>query len=556
LFKTGPSYVCRVVQSPLLTIVIANRYTFLKIIQTHQEYRLQKNILKKPLVKDNRLLPNTWVDKVRSKMVLLIACYIFVMAPSALAFKSISWLKDLWYLDVGITMVLTLNSVCRLFTSYYDSDGFLVTDLLMIKKRYFEFGGLQELMAALPLGLLVYHIVGEHNVYTVNIFALNRMSLVMHHLREYWQMIVYYCMHSNVSMLSMMIAMLHVLACFWFLMGSSMEGGWYLTMVSELPAEIAAAAVSGNEVVIDYAVRIDSTLLEKYLISFYYVFNILTNYGMVITIPTTYLEGVYTMFIMTLSLTVMAFVRAYISINMMQREEAIMNKRMQQELLANFVKRAELPEVLRGDIEHFYQNDSDSGTHQPQVLYNGMSYYLRVEIAKRMCLNILDSVRLFSHCTPCFLDALTVHLNEVYLPPAPSQSIFIQKEIPKHMYILRSGTVVVTTTFYNPEYDGEAHADRDPEEMSTSEKVSEPGEVLGQLSFFFQIPHINTASTLADSAVNLLSLEQQAFTALKMNFRDDENTIAENCLVTYDKAKSSQRDVADAQSSSPSKVIN
>ena len=58
-------------------------------------------------------------------------------------------------------------------------------------------------------------------------------------------------------------------------------------------------------------------------------------------------------------------------------------------------------------------------------------------------------------------------------------------------------------------------------------------QVLGGLSFFFNMPHINTARTDAGSSASFLTVQSENFKRLLVNFVEDENIIAENCLIEF-----------------------
>ena len=61
------------------------------------------------------------------------------------------------------------------------------------------------------------------------------------------------------------------------------------------------------------------------------VYNVLINHGMVAYVPLTYTEALFTMGILLGSLTVMALIKSYISINMMHHEDILMQQRKDNE---------------------------------------------------------------------------------------------------------------------------------------------------------------------------------------------------------------------------------
>eukprot|EP00959_Pyramimonas_sp_CCMP1952_P437838 9166420-Pyramimonas_sp.AAC.1 len=93
---------------------------------------------------------------------------------------------------------------------------------------------------------------------------------------------------------------------------------------------------------------------EAYMLSFYQIYNVVLNHGMVYYVPVNYAEALFTMFILICSLTVMALVRSYISVNMMHQEDMLMQKRKDEEQVAQFIKKAR---VRKTTEETSYMND-------------------------------------------------------------------------------------------------------------------------------------------------------------------------------------------------------
>jgi hypothetical protein len=63
--------------------------------------------------------------------------------------------------------------------------------------------------------------------------------------------------------------------------------------------------------------------------------------------------------------------------------------------------------------------------------------------------------------------------------------------------------------------------------------VSTPGETLGVLPFFFQIPHINSAATVPGNGATMLVLQQTAFQSL----------VSATLLIIYNKDKDIYNDM-------------
>jgi len=172
----------------------------------------------------------------------------------------------------------------------------------------------------------------------VNLLAMNRVFMVQRMLKLRFKSIKYWISKSNVLLLLVMLAIIHILGCIWFTMGDMIDGyGWVsarkLEIVDELK-EIAEHEAHGgyDEPVYHYGFKKSSArLVEDYLLSYYQVYNTLINHGMVNYVPVNFPEVLFTMFILLASLTVMALIRSYISINMMHQEGILMQKRQDEE---------------------------------------------------------------------------------------------------------------------------------------------------------------------------------------------------------------------------------
>ena len=98
---------------------------------------------------------------------------------------------------------------------------------------------------------------------------------------------------------------------------------------------------------------------------------------------------------------------------------------------------------MQQDIEQFYSSDTDRDGGRSDDLLDNMPYYIKVKIAKHLCRNILQAVRVFTGCGEYFLDALAVHLREGFY--APNQAIFAEDEAPKEFFILE--VIIIQSTF-------------------------------------------------------------------------------------------------------------
>ena len=142
--------------------------------------------------------------------------------------------------------------------------------------------------------------------------------------------------------------------------------------------EWVGVACDDLPVVYHYGIEEHAKIYEEYLLVYYQIYNTIINHGMVYYVPVNYPEACYTMFVLLCSLTVMALIRSYISINMMHQEDILMQRRKDQEQVQAFIKRAKAPESLKADIEQFYATDTDGDRNNTEDLMHDMPYYMKV----------------------------------------------------------------------------------------------------------------------------------------------------------------------------------
>lgn len=88
------------------------------------------------------------------------------------------------------------------------------------------------------------------------------------------------------------------------------------------------------------------------------------------------------------------------------------------------------------------------------------------------------------------------------------ETIYTQGQAAQTLYIMTRGSVELTKQM------GEDHAKPVQREI-----VSAAGAALGELAFFFNIRHINTARTMSNAFVIVLTLHRDQFQQLIRNFQ-------------------------------------
>lgn len=168
--------------------------------------------------------------------------------------------------------------------------------------------------------------------------------------------------------------------------------------------------------------------------SFYWVFNILMTHGMVHILPGTYAECIFSMLLLIIHLTLLSYIIGQVSNNVMTMEEELTKKREDNEQVISFVKSHALPESLAKDIKRFYYSHRAGMQIDLDLLYDHMSLYLRVRVAKHMGRDLLNSVQMMEGCSANFLDMLAVLLRPVTF--TENQIVFTQSELAEDLFIL------------------------------------------------------------------------------------------------------------------------
>jgi hypothetical protein len=181
-----------------------------------------------------------------------------------------------------VSLVFTVNICLSLATAMVTSDGLIITDFKQIRKHYLQTGGISEILATPPLGLLYYFLSPNPNLKIVNSLAMNRVLMVLRQVKLRSKAIKYWIMHSNVLLILVTLAGTHILACIWFGLGEWLNDGWVRAREEEILDEVAQIHEQGQEegkVYYHYGIvnfrknqhEGGFGLYEAYLLSFYQV---------------------------------------------------------------------------------------------------------------------------------------------------------------------------------------------------------------------------------------------------------------------------------------------
>jgi CRP-like cAMP-binding protein len=318
------------------------------------------------------------------------------------------------------------------------------------------------------------------------------------------------------------VALLHVIACGWFFIGSQYVG-WFpgrgVTWYTAEPNLLNSTLVQYDE---QLGTSSGSTVWEQYLVSFYWVCVTLTSYGMVGNeIPQNVTEVIYSVALMVLNMTVFRFLVGEVSTIMMMKDEELATKRAQLGAVENFLKGSSLETELQEEIKQHFKASHVRTTFDQVSIFRGMSRSLQVEVSSYTARGYLDGVPLFAGCSSQLMDGVSVLLSEVNF--APEEYLYRTSEVARDMFLVIDGSVDDIT---------------DTETGEKVDAVHRKGSCTGVLSFFFGMRRLGSARASKQTGAVCLRLTRDEFQGLLKLYPEDEERIAQSAMNFLEGARS------------------
>jgi len=315
---------------------------------------------------------------------------------------------------------------------------------------------------------------------------------------------------------------LHYLACIWFGLGQlDIQRTWFKEHQEILcDAREKLASPARCDLLVDYGTQRNDEIMDKYLWALYWTTATMSGSGLVGEIlPANFIEMSYTMSVLFLHLTMVAYVVGIIGNMVMNADSKIVALREEMLAVQSYISSKNLSPQLQSEVKaHIYATQSGNSIDMGW-LFSALSYNLQVKLATNLSLRFLGKVLLFKSCSANFMDSLAVLLREETF--SPEEYIFRCNEISREMYFVVSGYV----ENLNETEDGEV-----------LDSLMKRGDPCGDLSFFFGIRQIYTARVQAAGSATLFKLQKREFAELLKLYPDEEHIIAFNALNVFDKA--------------------
>lgn len=259
-------------------------------------------------------------------------------------------------------------------------------------------------------------------------------------------------------------------------------------------------------------------ILDQYILSFYWVAQTISTTCLVgDMMPQTPGEGVMACIVMVANLTVFTYILGNISDAVMEQDEEKVEQRQRIMAVEQLIVGRKLPVDLAAEIrKHFSYvvTTSSADENETEDVYSKLSHALQVEVARNLTRGLLTSVAAFQNTDERFLDLVSVILRETVI--SPDEYLFHANEVSNTLYIVAAGTVEITAT-----------ADDDDELV---EATKNPGELVGELSFFFGIRQNFSARSPASAACTVFTMLRADYSQVVKLFPDEDEKVTRAAL--------------------------
>ena len=475
------------------------------------------------IVMPGRRMHNLWETSL-----LIASCYYTASVPYVFAFLR----RELQNPDripaniivpmYAFDSLLWINMIRKFFTAYVNRNSVTVTRLAKIRAHYFRTDFFFDLMAAIPVDLVVWFAQGERSrIAWLRLPRLLRARDIWYYLQS--QMKDLRASHIRTELLKLfilVIVLLHVCACLWYgitHIDSNARTNNYLaaSQYSEQRAYGSEEACRGKSPHWSCTLRVN-----EYMISLYWVTAVISTIGAGDLLPQDENERWFTMLLASLNLSFLAYVLGTISSLFMSADEELVATRREIISVERFISAKSIPEGLQAEIRahfDFKADQTENGINEAEEtdIFRSFSLTLQVEVAQHISRRPIQGTTCFRSCGENFLDMMSTQLHEV--TASPGTVLFNMNDISKTLSLISSGTVelIIGSVATNNE---------------EVEQILSDGDVVAPIPFFFNVRHTCTARTAQNQFVRMFILERESYRRLIKLYPGEEEIISRNVL--------------------------
>lgn len=446
------------------------------------------------------------------RLVTAISVYLFFDVPFRIAFDCVRHWGMPYLIAVQVVDgFLLLDIAVKWFTAYFNANSVLEADLGQIHRHYMGEEFKLDIVAAFPLDLvawLSFAIGGSEPNFAFMAFLRLPKMLRMHRVRRRRKASAQTSdVYATISgFLPDLIALLHLLACvLWYVGRRDKANGAVGTAWFDFYSGMGHASLYETDSVVD-----------QYILSFYWIAQTVSTTCLVgDMMPQTPGEGVIACIVMVANLTVFTYILGNVSDTVMEQDEEKVEQRQRIMAVEQLIVGRKLPVDLAAEIrKHFsYVVTTSSDENETEDVFSKLSHTLQVEVARNLTRGLLTSVTAFQNTDDRFLDLVSVILRETVI--SPDEYLFHANEVSNMLYIVAAGTVEICSTV-------------DDEEQV--EGTKNPGELVGELSFFFGIRQNFSARSPASAACTVFTMLRQDYSQVLKLFPDEDEKVTRAAL--------------------------
>ena len=246
--------------------------------------------------------------------------------------------------------------------------------------------------------------------------------------------------------------------------------------------------------------------------------------------PQNWPEQLFSVAVMFMAMTLSAYLLGTVLPHIVKKDVQLEEYVARRKRLLKFAASRELPPSLVNKILTYYE-------FQFSKIRRGSAHIkmpraLSEKVANKRFRRFVDSNCLrhfcFHGCETNFLSAMTCMLSELYLMPGEE---FMRKgDVARELCFVADGVVQMMGVDDKKEVKKEIRSD-----------IADQSTIVGEISFFFGIPHMQTGRASSDAEVKLLVLSQDDSEKLLGQYPEQEDLILRNILASYNLDKSGAR---------------
>jgi len=463
---------------------------------------------------------NGWLHKILIRLRLLASFFYLLVVPYEICFihtapnadsdTSFSFFFVGWCVDI----TLYIDMISKFHLNYVNKYSVEVYKLRKIRKHYLAHGFAYDFIALIPIDILFYLAMGEGRLAALGYFRLLRLLRLVD-IFNYFGAKRAKATKNRIRvelqiLFVMLFACVHLAACIWFSLTSSPTDNTYLKNYHNTYDKFG----SDKE---------NPMMYEPYLLSLYWVTGTLTTMGQGggDLMPQNLQERFFAIFLMVFNLSIYAYILGAISNLFMSADEAIVERRNEISALEKYISDNKLSTGLETEIRGAMRNQGGEGSgvsaDEERSVFKKLSHSLQVEVSRYTCSALVNRVFAFSGCDEHFKDNVCCELNEENF--APGTFIAKENEPCTSLYTIATGLVEIIV-----------HDSDDDTDLVTME-VTE-GACIGEMSFFFNMRHSESARASVTSFVRVFALEKNDYNRLIKLYPHEEERITQNVLST------------------------